>query len=422
MMFFDKIFQKIKDEDKRESFSDKIKGVYSKEYLSVLEKELLTSNYALILLDIDNFEKINNFYGMDVGDIILSDVVKIIKTSLREDDIIVRMGGDEFLIILKKTKEGDGFLYGVGERIIQKLELASFNVGGSKVKLTASAGIYLEPEKDLNLTNAVEKVYKALLMAKQKGKNRIEVYKNTVVEKINKRLLDIKEAISENRIVCFYQPIFSIEDFRTIKFESLVRMVTKDRKVISPGMFLSQIVNTPVYKELTKKVIEYNINVLRQKKVEVSVNLLPSDILDPDFMDYLLVIDKSIREKLTIELLESESVTDYNMLRNHITKLRESGYSIALDDFGSGYSNLLHVVELQFDYIKIDGQIVRKIDKDPVSFSVVKAIKGFTSELGIDTVAEFISSKEIFDKLKEIGIKYGQGNFFKEAIPASLIR
>lgn len=421
MMFFDKILKKLKN-NKDEAFSDKIKGVYSKEYLSVLEKKLLSSSYTLVLVDIDNFTKINNFYGRDVGDILLSDVVKIIKTSLRDEDIIVRMGGDEFLIILKKDKEGDGFSFGVGERIVQKLELASFNIGGNKIKLTASAGIYLDPEKDPSLSQAIEKVYKALFMAKQKGKNRVEVYKNALVEKINKRLLDIKEAINENRIVCFYQPIFSIDDFKTIKYESLVRMITKERKIVAPGMFLNQIVNTPVYGELTKKIIEFNIGVIRQKNVEVSINLLPSDMIDTDFVSYLLSIDRRVREKITIEILESENIEDYNILRNNISKLREYGYKIALDDFGSGYSNLLHVVELRFDYLKIDGQIVRKVDKDPVSYSVVKAIKGFASELGIDTVAEFVSSKEIFDRVKEIGIKYGQGNYFKEAIPATLIR
>lgn len=87
---------------------------------------------------------------------------------------------------------------------------------------------------------------------------------------MNKRLLEIREAIDENRIVCFYQPIFSINSFKTVKYESLVRLITKERKIIAPGMFLSQIVNTPIYNELTKKVVEYNIGVIKQKNIEVS--------------------------------------------------------------------------------------------------------------------------------------------------------
>lgn len=420
-MFLDKFFGKNREEiDKR--FLDKIEGVYSKEYLSILEKDFLKSRYALILIDIDDFEKVNTYYGKDVGDKLLFEVVKLMKISLRKEDVIVRVGGDEFIIFLKKDDNDKIIPYSIGEKIIQKIEIATFNINGNKIKITASAGLYLEAEKDANLSQAIEKTYKALSLAKQKGKNRIEVYRDSIVDRVNKKLIDIKEALSENRIISFYQPIFEIDSFKTVKFESLVRMITKDRKIVSPGMFLNQIVNTTVYKELTKKVIEYNIQVIKQKNIEVSINMLPSDLIDNDFINYLSNIPKQIISKITIELLESENIPDYNVLRNNISNLRALGYKIALDDFGSGYSNLTHVVELQFDYIKIDGNLIKKIDRDNVSYSVVKAIKGFASELNIDLVAEFISSKEIYDKIKEIGIKYGQGNYFKEAIPANLIK
>lgn len=168
-MFLDKFLKKRKEEN-NSKFLDKIGGVYSKDYLSVMEKEFLNSKYALILIDIDNFERINTYYGIDIGDLLLSDIVKIIKTSLREEDKIVRIGGDEFLIFLKKDSNSDIFPYGVGERIIQKIDVANFNISGNKIKITASAGLYLEAEKDANLSQAIEKTYKALSLAKQKGK------------------------------------------------------------------------------------------------------------------------------------------------------------------------------------------------------------------------------------------------------------
>ncbi|MCX7738823.1 MAG: bifunctional diguanylate cyclase/phosphodiesterase [Hydrogenothermaceae bacterium] len=421
MIFIEKIFKKNRERIDRK-YIDPLTGVYSKEYLPVLEKEFLNIKCSIILLDIDNLDSINRYYGKEIGDLLLSEVVKIIKTSLREEDIIVRIGGDEFLILLKKEGADKNFSYGIGERIIQKIGMANFNLGNQKIKLTASAGIYLEPDKELTLNKAIEKTDKALLLAKQKGKNRIEIYRDSLLEVINKRLIDIKDAIADNRIVCFYQPIFEIESTKTVKFESLVRMVTKDRKIVSPGMFLSQIINTTVYKDLTKRVINYNISIIKQKKINVSVNFLPSDMVDKEFINLLLSIEKPVREKITIELLESENVGSYNILRDNISSLRDAGYKIALDDFGSGFSNLMHVVELKFDYLKIDGNIIRKIDKDHVSYAVVKAIKAFASEIETETVAEFIYSKEIFEKVREVGIKYGQGNYFKEAIPASLIK
>lgn len=420
-MFIEKIFKKNREGIDRK-YIDPLTGVYSKEYLPVLEKEFLNLKCSIILLDIDNLDSINRYYGKEIGDLLLSEVVKIIKKSLREEDVIARIGGDEFLIVLKKEGADKNFSYSIGERIIQKIGMANFNFGNGKIKLTASAGIYLEPEKEVSLNKAIEKTDKALLLAKQKGKNRIEIYRDSLIEAINKGLVDIKDAIADNRIVCFYQPIFEIESMKTVKFESLVRMVTKDGKVVSPGMFLTQIINTTVYRDLTKRVIDYNINIIKQKRINVSINLLPSDMADREFINFLLSIEKPVREKITIELLESENVGNYNMLRDNISSLRGAGYKMALDDFGSGFSNLMHVVELKFDYLKIDGNIIRKIDKDPVSYAVVKAIKAFASEIETETVAEFISSKEIFEKVRKVGIKYGQGNYFKEAIPASLIR
>ncbi|MEJ5172750.1 MAG: bifunctional diguanylate cyclase/phosphodiesterase [Hydrogenothermaceae bacterium] len=419
MAFFEKILKKEK-ENKR--FIDPITGVYTRDYLKELEREFLKRNFTVILLDIDNFSTINNYYSKHIGDLLLADIVRIIRTSLREEDIVVRIGGDEFLILVEKDGKNPALSYGIGERIIQKLDLANFNIDGNKIKITASAGIYLDANKEANLTGAIEKTDKALLLAKQKGKNRIEIFKDNIISGLNKKLTDIKEAIEDGRVVCFYQPIFDIETFKAVKYESLVRLLTKDRKVISPGMFLNQIVNTRVYKELTKRVVEYNLKVLKQKNIQVSINLLPSEIIDRDFVNFLTSLNSSFKERITIELLESENVADYSILRSNINTLRESGYKVALDDFGSGFSNLMHVVELKFDYIKIDGSIVRKIDKDPISYSLVKAIKGFTSEINMNLVAEFISSEEIFKRIKDIGIKYGQGNFFKEAIPADLIR
>ena len=139
-------------------------------------------------------------------------------------------------------------------------------------------------------------------------------------------------------------------------------------------------------------------------------------------MNFLTSLSKDFTSMITLEILESESVGDYEKLRENLEKLKKAGYEIALDDFGSGFSNILHLIELQVDYLKIDGQIVRKIDKDPVSYTAVKAIKSLAKEINVKTVAEFVSNKEIFDKLKEIGIDYGQGYYFKEPMHPSDIR
>ncbi|MGC8868425.1 MAG: EAL domain-containing protein [Sulfurihydrogenibium sp.] len=408
------IFKKYTEE----KYLDKETGALSKDYINVLEKEFLKKKYVFLLIDVDNISSIIRLYGKEFADIILKDIVNIIKRNIREKDKIIRVGYDEFLILLEKDDENIVFL-GIAEKIVNKISMNSFFIIKDRVKITVSAGFYLNADKEKSFDDAFRKVDKALLLAKEKGKNRVEIYRESSLYLMDRRIYDVKEAIAENRIVCFYQPIFNISTLKTFKFESLVRIITKEKKTILPGIFLNFIKDSHIYKELTKKVIEFNLLVITKKQIDVSINLLPSDIIDEDVLILLLSIGKDIRKKITIELLESEDVKTYPVLRKKIEILKDAGYSIALDDFGSGYSNILHLVELKFDYIKIDGQIIRKIDKDSVSYPAVKAIRGLAKELNISTVAEFISSKEVYEKVKELGVDYGQGYFFKEPLNPS---
>lgn len=409
------IFKKHPEEE----YIDKETGALSKDYIdNVLEKEFFKKDYVFMLIDVDDSHRIIKLYGKEFVNIILRDIVNIIKRNIREKDKIIRVGDDEFLVLLEKDNENIIF-FKIAEKIVKEISMNSFFIIKDEIKVTVSAGLYLNGDKEKNFDDAFRKAYKALLLAKEKGKNRVEIYRESISELMNRRLYDIKEAIAENRIICFYQPIFNVYTFKTFKFESLVRIITKNRKLVLPGMFLNFVKDTPIYKELTKKVIEFNFLIITKKQIDVSINLLPSDIIDEDILRFLLSIGKDVRKKITIELSESENVKKYLILKEKIEILKDAGYSIALDDFGSGCSNILRLVELKFDYLKIDGKIIRKIDKDNLSYTTVRAIRGLAKEINISTVAEFISSKEIYEKVKELGIDYGQGYFFKEPLNPS---
>jgi EAL domain-containing protein (putative c-di-GMP-specific phosphodiesterase class I) len=259
------------------------------------------------------------------------------------------------------------------------------------------------------------------LIAKQK-RNTVEIYSDGLEYRTDKILTDIKMAIEEKRLICYFQPIFDMETMKAIKFEALVRIISPERKIIVPNLFLASIKNTYIYKELTKKIIEFNLSIVRTKKIKLSINLFSSDILDFEIINFLTSLSKDFTSMIALEISETESIDDYGMLRENLQILKKAGYEIALDDFGSGFFNILHLIELQPDYIKIDGQIIRKIDTDPISYTAAKAIKSLTKEINIKTIAEFVSNKEIYYKLKEIGIDYGQGFYFKEPLHPSEIR
>ncbi|WP_299228268.1 EAL domain-containing protein [Sulfurihydrogenibium sp.] len=413
------IFKKNK-EGIEPKYIDKITGVYNRNYISEIEKNFHKLSFAVILLDLDNFSNIHKVFGKDIADLLLQDVVKIVKNNIRKEDIIIRIGDDEFLILVKKfdnnTKPLD-----IAQRIINKISLNKFNLINNTVKITAFAGIYLHPEKETDFSLALKKANTALLKAKQK-RNTVEIYSDGLEYRTDKILTDIKMAIEEKRLICYFQPIFDLETMKAIKFEALVRIISPERKIIVPNLFLASIKNTYIYKELTKKIIEFNLSIVRTKKIKVSINLLSSDILDIEIINFLTSLNKDFTTMITLEISETESIDDYGMLRENLQILKKAGYEIALDDFGSGFFSILQLIEFQLDYIKIDGQIIRKIDTDPISYAAAKAIKSLTKEINIKTIAEFVSNKEIYDKLKEIGIDYGQGFYFKEPLHPSEIR
>ncbi|MFN4308702.1 diguanylate cyclase [Sulfurihydrogenibium azorense] len=220
-------FNKRKNEE--EKYIDKTTGAYNRDYIDIIEKDFLKKRYAFLLIDVDNLSNLLNIYGKEFLDLILRDLVSLIKRNIRENDKIIRVGHDEFLILLEKDGNDTNYL-GIAEKIVSKVAINPFFIIKDKVKITVSAGLYINADKEKSFEDAFKKADKALLLAKEKGKNRVELYSDRSINLIDRRLSDIKEAILENRVICFYQPIFNVQTFKTFKYESLVRILTKERK------------------------------------------------------------------------------------------------------------------------------------------------------------------------------------------------
>jgi len=402
-------------------YTDPLTNVYNRLFMYENLDLLKKYNYTTYIVDIDFFKRINDTYGHDVGDAVLKEVAKRLKKCIREDeDIIVRYGGEEFLIFVRSNPLSENYKVDVihlASRLKNEVSRNVIEYNGIKIKVTVSIGVAVCRD-DVDIEQAIKMADMALYKAKQNGRNRIEIY-DKVLEANDKSISIIKEAIDNNNVICWYQPIINLKTGKVIKYESLVRIISSDGKLIYPHQFMNAIRRTYVHVDLTKKVIEYNVNVLRNNpKISISMNLSALDIYNEDILDYIdFLIDKNISKRLTIELLESEDIEDYEFFKEKISRIREIGCSIAIDDFGSGYSNFTHIVELNPDYIKIDGSIIKDIDINPRSIAIVKAIKYFADELGIKVIAEYIHSAYILRKVLETGIIYGQGYFLKEPIP-----
>jgi len=191
-----------------------------------------------------------------------------------------------------------------------------------------------------------------------------------------------------------------------------------DGEVISPFFFLEAAKSRRHYASLTKRMIEKTFQAMIDKDVTVSINFTVEDIRDKGTISFFKqkLNEYQVADKIIIELTESEGIENYHEVAEFITSVKELGCRVAIDDFGTGYSNFMHLIHLNVDYLKIDGSIIQNIVTDKNSEIIVKTIVDFTYQLGIETIAEFVDSQELLDKVIELGIDYSQGYFLGKPV------
>ena len=398
---------------KKESITDPLTAVYNRNFLRDFLKKINPAKYQIAMLDIDYFKKINDNYGHKAGDYILIEVAHIIKRTIRQKDIIVRFGGEEFLIFFYKDHNEATNASHIAHRIREELQKRNFTYEHTSIKVTASIGVVLHPERFKDMLEAIKKADEKLYIAKKGGRNKV-VLEDTNVSSFATQVVsihDVKEALDHDRIICHYQPIIDLKTNKIVKYEALVRMVESDGTIVYPNSFLETITNTNVYNDMTKRVLDIVFNSIKEHKIPMSINLNLSDILDNVIYDIVLDEIKENQELvqwLTIELLEYEQI-DTTILRERLLKIKSYGIKIALDDFGSGYSNFSIFQAFPIDILKIDGSLIKNIDTSEVSYSITESIILFTGKLGIETVAEFVHSEEVLKIVQDLGVSQGQG-------------
>ncbi|WP_456399742.1 putative bifunctional diguanylate cyclase/phosphodiesterase [Persephonella sp.] len=419
--FIVSIYQFFRYEKKlKKMYYDPLTGAYNRLFLYENSDLFKFYPFTVFVIDIDHFKKINDTYGHEIGDFVLKELTRRINNCIRDNDILIRYGGEEFLLLVRANPiqpEYKKNILNLAKRIKNEIEFYPFNIENIKLKVTVSIGInFYEHEKSIE--EAIKHADIALYSAKQKGRNRIEIY--NVSLKINEENINVvKEAVEEGRIICHYQPIIDLKTITAIKFESLVRIITKDGEFLYPNEFIPPIKRTYVYVDITKKIIEFNKRVLQTyKDAELSINLSAMDIYNEDIIKlFAEIFERDEASRLTVEILESEEIENYEVFKNQLSKLQFIGCKIAIDDFGTGYSNFSHIIELNPDYLKIDGSLIQKIDVDHKAHSIVKAIKHFADDLNIKVVAEYVNNRDILEKVLESGIRYGQGYYLQPPIP-----
>lgn len=366
---------------------------------------------SLALVDIIRFSEINDFYGDKVGDIVLKSVAKTIKELIKKNYTMYRIYSDEFGILADNEDKAE-FIKNI-KLICNHLATYPIKIRNKEIYIQMSYSISFEEKKSLSKTANLIKKY-------TKTNKDIVIYdKNLQIEKIYEKniiwIIKLKKAIEEDRIVPYYQSIFNIKTNRVEKYEALVRLIDEGNPV-SPYYFLDIAKRSGQYLELTQKMIKKSFEYFVDKKQDFSINLTIEDIKSKSISLFIMEILEryDIASRVVFEIVESEGIEDFNEINNFIDKVKGLGCKIAIDDFGSGYSNFEYLIKLNADYIKIDGSLIKDILIKKSNEEIVITIVDFAKRQGFKTIAEFVSSKEIFDKVKELGIDYAQGYYIHE--------
>jgi diguanylate cyclase (GGDEF)-like protein/PAS domain S-box-containing protein len=360
---------------------------------------------ACVIFNIDEFKEINDFFGTENGDKILKDIANWFSKSSYET---YRIDGDEFAILFYDDDCVKSIEAKVKD-ILNLFEKEIFYIEKEKIQITFSAGI-AKVENNL-LTKADIAVHYA-----KEQKVKISTYKEdgNIEQKYKQNIAmasAIREALDDKRIICHYQPILDQRTGKIYKYETLVRMLTKEGEIISPIEFLEISKKTKLYPYITKEVLHQACNTFKNRNENFSINLSIDDIKDINIVNEIIetIIETNTASRITFEILESEEIENYQEVRNFSKRIKEIGSKIAVDDFGTGYSNFEHILKLNVDYIKIDGSLIKGIENNKKKRIIIETIVDFAKKIGAKTIAEFVYNESTYLISKEIGIDYLQG-------------
>ena len=369
--------------------------------------------YYIALADIDFFKRVNNRYGQKNGDKVITSIIKTMSKHLGRQDKFIQYSGEEFLLLIAKKSRSEQKVRELLEEIRISVNSRVFHIDNNEFNISISMGVLLNTGIEKSLQDVIHKVDTALYEAKHNGRNRIVYYDMSQTKRLYREKL--KEMIESDKLVCYYQPIRDLETKSLHHYEALLRIEDGDN-IIFPDKILPDLEDSYLYTSLTKRVISYNVKKLRSDaKMKIAINLSADDLVNDAILS-ILAQNSDLADRLLIEILENKSI-DYKKVELSLQKLKLFGYKICIDDFGSGYSNLGHLLNLSIDYLKIDGSIIKEIYHDKKAYSLVKTFATFCEQNNIEVIAEFIDNQKVVDILKSFGVKYGQGWYFSKAVP-----
>ena len=409
---------------------DILTGLINREAFSTKLNEIIAHSagkdeeHALLYIDLDQFKVINEVAGHIAGDQMLREVTTIIKSMIRESDHCARLGGDEFGLILKNIDSEKAEF--IAERLQTKLSNHKITFEKNSFNIKCSIGLVMIISGFGDVQTLLAAADDACYVAKEEGGNRIRIYdsqgglfkqRRGEMEWVSK----LTNAIEEDRFELYFQEIRSLSEnaSQSYKAEILIRMLSQTGEIIMPADFIPAAERYQLMSNIDRWVIKNSFKYLhslsetgQSSNLMFSINLCAASIADERTLSYIKEMTETYHidaRNVCFEVTETAAIANMSIAVAFINELKTYGYTFSLDDFGSGFSSLNYLKNLPVDYLKIDGSFIRDMTRSKVNSAMVDAINTLAHVMGIQTIAEFVSSEEIVVMLKQLKVDFAQG-------------
>jgi diguanylate cyclase (GGDEF)-like protein/PAS domain S-box-containing protein len=386
---------------------------------------------AVLFLDLDLFKAINDGFGHGAGDAVFQEVARRLTLSVRDDDTVARVGGDEFIVLLPEIARSEDAAT-VARKLLDAIA-QPFSSGGRRLDLTTSIGVSIYPDDGQDAEALLRSADNAMSRAKERGRNNYQLSIRELTEEAVKRLAlqaGLRQAIERNELILHYQPVLSLTSGRIVEMEALVRWQHPEKGLIMPGAFIDVAEKAGMMVPLGDWVLGKASRQLKSWQhqgfpdMRMAVNLSPSQFHERNLVTTIqrALTDAALRpETFEIEITEGVAMEDAEVTVANLMALRDLKVGVSIDDFGTGYSSLSYLKRFPVTTLKIDRSFVSDVVTNSADAGIVRAVVAMAHGLKLNVIAEGVETKEQFAYLRENGCDALQGYWFSRPLPVESV-
>ncbi|MEH0021099.1 MAG: EAL domain-containing protein [Desulfobacter sp.] len=439
-VFYENISQRKQFENKlrHQAFHDALTGIpnrllFSDQLEFAIQQQRTNGNYrfSVLLIDLDRFKSVNDSLGHHAGDTLLKAVTRKIQTHLRTGDILARMGGDEFAVLLSHVQDA-AQVKAIASRIRQAIE-SDFSIQGHEVHISASIGIVFDTCSYHGADQLLRDADLAMYQAKDAGKARFRFFTPEMRKELLRRMTlekELRSALENRELSLFFQPIVRVGDARVTGAEALVRWQHPERGLVSPGQFIPIAEETGLIIPMGAWIISEACRALARLQsaygphLTMSINISIKQFRQNRFVEQMVdavaaadIHPAAVKLEFTESLLMAHTASAVEKLN----ALKAHGFSLVIDDFGTGYSSLSYLQQFPIDQIKIDRSFILSMASRQESAAIVSSILSLSRVLGLTTVAEGVETPAQMDRLATLGCEFAQGYYLSKPCPLDVL-